>query len=106
MRERPGRPRFLGIVTRLGDQAVEARDGVLDHWRQIVREASPEPIATSGSFGPPTGRQRGRAWRRSLKVAQDALDLALLGKGHRHIEVQPDHMAIEVSGWSAMCAAH
>ena len=32
----------------------------------------------------------------ALQVAQDALDLALFGQRHRHVQVQPDDMAIEI----------
>ena len=31
-----------------------------------------------------------------LKVAEDALDLVLLRQGHRHVELQPDDMTLEV----------
>ena len=105
VRERAGRPRLLGLVIRVCDQAVEARDGVLDHRRQIVGEDSArtglQPQVRS------VHQQDARAavgGVGALKVTQDALDLALLGQGHGHVEVQPDHMAIEVRSGQQLCA--
>jgi hypothetical protein len=39
MRQRPGSPRFLGFVHRNRDEPVEPRDGVFQHWREIVRKS-------------------------------------------------------------------
>ncbi len=97
MRERASRPQLIGLIIRVCDHAVEARDGVFEHRRQIVGEDS---SGTGLQLHVRTVyQQHARAavgGVGALKVTQDALDLALLGDGHRHVEVQPDHVSIEV----------
>ena len=105
MRERASRPRLLGLVNRVCDQAVEARDGVLEHRRQIVGEDSSGTglqLQVRSVHQQHAGAAVGGVG--ALKVAQDALDLALLGQGYGHVEVQPDHVAFEVWRGQQVCA--
>ena len=106
MRQRPRRPRSLRLVTRVGDQAVEARDGVLDDRRQIVGEDAAR-TGLQSQVRPVDQQDAGAAVRGvgALEVAHDALDLALFGNRHGHVQVQSDDMTIEIAGWSAARAA-
>ena len=82
---------------RVFDHAVEPRDRVLDHRREIVgKDAAGTRLQSK--VRAVDQQDAGASVRRvgSLKVAEDPLDLAFLRQGHGHVEVQPDDMAIEV----------
>src|ERR1700722_10489481 len=104
MRERAVRARLLGVIARVRDHALKARDSVLEHRRQIVGEYSSGTRLQSQVRS--VHQQHARAavgGVGALKVAHDALDFALLGQGYGHVEVEPNHMAVEV--WSSQQCA-
>lgn len=81
MGEGPSCPRPLGLITRVCNQAIEARDGVLDRRRQIVWK-DPARARLQPQIGS-VYQQNASATVRSvgaLEVTQDALDLAFFGK--------------------------
>ena len=97
MSERTSRSKLLGLVIRFLDDAIEARDRVANDRREILGE---DAVGTwlQSQVAPVHEQDPGAAVSRlgPLQFAHDPFELVLLRQRDRHVETQPDDVAIEI----------
>ena len=97
MSKRASGSQLLAFVIRFLDHAIEPRDGVLDYGGQIFgKNAVRTWLQLQVALVDQQDSGTAVSCISSVQLAENPVDLISFRKRHRHVEVQPDDVAIQL----------